>query len=115
MKRTIQNPEYFEGKIIDTTKWIMPPGWNVCAKTGKFMNEDNLCNTFSHYLYEKTFLIDNGIYIENANWLSDEGYEEIIITLETIGAPTPLELCGHDHTDNITTFCSTRKSCIRRQ
>lgn len=87
MKRTIHNPVAFVGKKLDTTKWNMPEGWNVCAKTGKFMNENDLCNTFSHYLYEKAFLISNNIYVEDAAWLSDEGYDEIMMVLETTLAP----------------------------
>lgn len=84
-KRTIRNPEAFIGKRIDTTKWELPYGYDVCRMTGKFMAEDDLCVTFNHYAFEKSFLVANSIYIEDAEWLSEEGYDLIMAKLEQLG------------------------------
>jgi hypothetical protein len=88
MKRIIRTPEAFEGKRIDTTKWVIPTGWRICRMTGKLLREDDLGVTFRHYLFDKSLLLANGCYVEDADWLSEEGFDLIMTKLEAAGAIT---------------------------
>jgi len=84
-KRTIHNPAAFIGKRIDSTKWVIPSGFERCEITGKLLPVSDLEITFQHYLFDKSFLIANHIYCEDAAWLSEEGYDFIINTLDRLG------------------------------
>lgn len=85
-KRTMHHPESFTGKRIDSTKWIIPAGYERCEMTGKlFAERDLLDYSFAHYFFDRDFLIENRIYCEAAAWLSEEGYYLIIDTLDRLG------------------------------
>ena len=49
------------------------------------MHEDNLTASFFHCAFDRDFLIEHNIYIEDADWLSSDGYDEIMTTLENLG------------------------------
>lgn len=97
-KRNMLNPDAFVGKRIDMyTAWNIPDGYAVCAMTGKFDRCENLSVTFPHYLFDKTFLKTHGIYVEDADWLSAEGYDEIIDVLDRLGMlSTYLDALEHE-------------------
>lgn len=84
-KRTIRNPQAFVGKVIDSTKWNVPEGYDKCEMTGKLHPYSALERTFEHHFFDRQFLIDNHIYCEDAAWLSDEGYDLIIAKLDELG------------------------------
>lgn len=84
-KRTIHAIGAFTGKRIDPTKWEIPSGYERCEITGKLHPESELEITFQHYLFDKAFLIATGIYCEDAAWLSEEGFDFILGTLDTLG------------------------------
>lgn len=67
------------------TAWNIPDGYAICAMTGKFDRFENLSVTFPHHLFDRDFLKANGIYVEDADWLSAEGYDEIIDVLDRLG------------------------------
>ena len=85
VKRTMRNPEAFVGKMIDSTKWNIPEGYERCELTGKLYREDDMTVSFPHYFFDKAFLREHRIYVEDAAWLSDEGYDIIMATLEKLG------------------------------
>lgn len=85
MKRNINNPEKFIGKKINLNKWNLPEGYNVCEKTRKFYAESDLGVTFAHHTFDRNWLIEKHIYIEDAAWLSAEGYDEIMDVLKREG------------------------------
>ena len=84
-KRTIHSIGAFTGKRIDPTKWTIPTGYERCEITGKLLPESELEITFQHYLFDKAFLTVNGIYCEDAAWLSQEGFDHILGTLDRLG------------------------------
>lgn len=84
-KRTIRNIDAFIGKRISSVHWVIPPGYATCEITGKLHPESALEVTFQHYLFDKEFLVTNHIYCEDAAWLSAEGYDFIIATLDRLG------------------------------
>ncbi len=84
-KRTIKTPAAYQGKRLDPNKWTMPSGWGLCRMTGKFLPFEQLENTFPHHAFDKSVLVENGIYIEDADLLSDEGFDQIMAVLEKIG------------------------------
>lgn len=73
------------GKRIDPNKWKLPEGFKTCAMTGKLHPECALECSFSHWAFERSFLIEHGICIEDADWLSEEGYDLIMAKLESLG------------------------------
>ena len=81
-KRIIKHPERFEGKRIDPNKWILPPYWHLCRQTSRLYHENDLLVTFSSYRYERLWLRSVGIYADDADWLCEDGYEEILAILE---------------------------------
>jgi len=81
-KRTIHTIGAFVGKQIDPTKWEIPSGYERCEITGKLHPESELEITFQHYLFDKAFLTANGIYCEDAAWLSAEGFDHILGVLD---------------------------------
>jgi hypothetical protein len=84
-KRTIRNPEKWIGKRINTVKWNIPCGYEICRQTGKLYPESQLLSSFNHHLFERPWLRANGIFVEDADWLSDDGYDEIVSVLEKAG------------------------------
>jgi hypothetical protein len=85
MKRQIRNPQAWIGKRINLCTWEIPDGYHLCAKTGKLHAEDDLLVTFAHHTFEREWLISKRIYIEDADWLSSEGYDEIMDVLKREG------------------------------
>lgn len=85
MKRTIRNPQKFIGKKLNPGKWNLPESYVLCAKTGKLCKEADAIITFSHWMFNRKFLTANNIYVEDAQWLSEEGYDEIVAVLERTG------------------------------
>lgn len=84
-KRTLRNPAAWLGKRIDLDKWTLPKRiYVLCRKTGKLMREDDSV-TFAHTLFSTDWLIRRGIYIEDADWLSEEGLFEIYDVLKREG------------------------------
>jgi hypothetical protein len=84
-KRTIRHPEAFVGKVVNANKWNIPEGYAQCAMTYKLFPYNQLEVTFDHTKFEKAFLISNHIYVECAEWLSEEGYFEIMGVLQKVG------------------------------
>lgn len=84
-RRTMHNPAAFIGKRIDPLRWEIPAGYHLCRKTGKLHHEDDLLVTFDHTRFERSFLREHGILVEDAEWLSEEGYDEIMDVLERLG------------------------------
>jgi hypothetical protein len=85
MTRQMRNPEKFEGKKVTVGKWIIPDGWAVCAMTGELYREADCLISFPHYRFDRQFLLDNDIYVEDAEWLSEKGYYQIVDVLERLG------------------------------
>lgn len=86
IKRTMHNPTAFLGKRIDETKWIITDArYQVCRMTYKLFDTAAGDPSFGHYHFEKQFLLDNGIYVEDAEYLSLEGFAQIQQALEDLG------------------------------
>ena len=81
-KHTIKTPSKWIGKKVDTNKWSIPQGYHLCAKTGKLFAEDDLLVTFAHWLFDRSWLVAKGIMVEDADWLSEEGFFEIADVLK---------------------------------
>jgi hypothetical protein len=77
--------KHYTGKRVDLMKWQLPEGYETCELTGKLYPQSELEISFPHYLFDKKMLIANGIYVEDASWLSEEGYGIILTKLENIG------------------------------
>ena len=84
-KRTMKNPSKWEGKKISRAKWTIPEGYQVCAWTGKLYREEKLMITFSDWRLSNEFLAENHIAVCDADWLSDEGFREIMDILKAAG------------------------------
>lgn len=84
-RQTMHNPNAFLGKRVDTTRWIIPDGYVKCAMTGKLCTEEQASISFAHWMFEREFLIENGIYVEDADWLCEEGYDLIMAKLDELG------------------------------
>jgi hypothetical protein len=87
VKRKMHNPAAFVGQRINLTKWQLPRNaeYAICRMTGKLMHMDDLGVTFWHQAFERSFLSKHGIMIEDADWLSEEGYEAIMNKLVSLG------------------------------
>lgn len=81
----LQHPEAFTGKIVDSTKWIIPDGYATCAVTGKFYPFDQLSITFAHWVFSRDFRIQHDLNCEDADWLSEEGYYILMSKLQQLG------------------------------
>lgn len=84
-KRTMTNPSKWIGKKVNPNKWQIPEGYQLCAKTGKMYAETSLWITFAHWFFDRSWLIEKGIMVEDAAWLSEEGYDEIMDVLKREG------------------------------
>ncbi len=80
---------YYTGKRVDSTKWIIPEGYGFCAITGKMLPESELLVTFAHHHFtreQRALLGAWGVgWCEDADWLSEEGYEVIMSRVEACG------------------------------
>lgn len=87
-KKTMTDKQaaYFVGKRVDSVKWNIPEGYEICAITGKFHRESSLLVTFAHHHFTRSQLAQLGAYgvgwCEDADWLSEEGYEQIMSRVE---------------------------------
>lgn len=77
--------KHLTGKRVDLNKWHLPEGYWTCELTGKLYPEAQLECSFPHYLFDRDMLVANRIYVEDAAWLSNEGYEIILTKLKNIG------------------------------
>lgn len=78
-KRQMRNPQAHVGKVIRSGRWQIPDDYACCAMTGKLHRTANLeCTVYVREVFGKQFLLDNGIYVEEADWLSEEGYGQIM-------------------------------------
>ena len=84
-KRTMTNPNKWIGKKVNPNKWAIPEGYELCAKTGKFFAKDDLLITFAHWMFDRSWLIEKNIMVEDADWLCEEGYYQIIDVLKREG------------------------------
>lgn len=85
-KRTMRHPERFVGKRVDSTRWLIPDGYVQCAFTGKLCREDDALVTFDHWAFSREERLAMRIWhVEDASWLSEEGYDAILAVLETHG------------------------------
>lgn len=84
-KLTMHNPHQFVGKRIDPNRWEIPPNYARCAMTGKLHPIDALVITFRHHIFQWDWLVAHGIAIEDAAWLSNEGYDQIMDVLKREG------------------------------
>jgi hypothetical protein len=86
---TAKQIAYFIGKRVDSVKWNIPEGYGFCAITAKFMPESELLVTFAHHHFTKAQRAELGAYgvgwCEDAEWLSEEGYEQIMSRVEACG------------------------------
>lgn len=57
----------------------------LCRKTGKLVREADALVTFRHYIFDRQWLIAKHIYIEDADWLTEEGWNEIVDVLKQEG------------------------------
>lgn len=80
---------YLTGKRVDSMKWIIPDGYGFCAITGKMLPESELLVTFAHHHFtreQRSLLGAWGVgWCEDADWLSEEGYEVIMTRVEVCG------------------------------
>lgn len=79
-KRNMHNPAAFIGKRIDITKWniIDPYGeYAICTWTGKLMRADS-GDSFDNYPFNSDWLKQHNVYVEAAEYLSVEGYEQLV-------------------------------------
>lgn len=81
-KRHLRHPEKWIGCRIDTTKWIVPDGYVLCDHTGKLYPEEQALLTFAHWVFERDELRTMGIHTEDASWLSEDGYYQILDILD---------------------------------
>jgi hypothetical protein len=77
--------KHLTGKRIDLNKWYLPEGYEVCEITGKMHPVSELETSFPHYLFDREMLVTNRIYVEDAAWLSEEGYGIVLTKLGNIG------------------------------
>lgn len=85
-KRTMRHPEKWLGRRVDFTKWIVPDGYVRCEFTGKLCRENEALVTFDHWALTRDQRVQLGIWhVEDASWLSDEGYDGIMSLLERAG------------------------------
>lgn len=84
-KRNMTNPAAFIGKRVDPSRWTIPAGYDRCEMTGKLYPHNQLEHTFRHWVFNRDFLAENGIYVEDAAWLSAEGYDLIMTKLDDLG------------------------------
>lgn len=87
-KRTMRNPEAFIGKAVDTRKWNIPgldDRYAICRYTGKLFDCWNTGATFNHHAFNRDWLINNGLYVEDAEWLSDEGFDQMMMQFDKLG------------------------------
>lgn len=82
---TAKQIAHLTGKRINLNKWHLPEEYELCELTGKMLPMSELEISFPHHLFDRDMLIENGIYVEDAAWLSEEGYGIILTTLENIG------------------------------
>ena len=84
--RVMHNPDAFVGKVVDGVFWAVPEGYVKCAITGKLhKEEDAYISCYVRFAFSREFLSSNGIYVEEADWLSEEGYDIVISTLDRLG------------------------------
>lgn len=85
-KRVMRNPERFIGKRINGLIWSEPDGYCRCAITGKFHRQDDaMISCYVRHFIDRKVLSANGIYVEEADWLSQEGYDIVLSTIERLG------------------------------
>lgn len=85
MKKTMSAAQaaHLTGKRVNRDKWQLPDGFAVCAVTDKMLPESELLVTFQdgHLTAERWALV--GPRIEDADWLSEEGYG---LLMDRVGA-----------------------------
>jgi hypothetical protein len=86
---------FYTGKRIDTVKWVMPEGYDVCRKTYKMLPVDDLLVTFPSPAFTNEQLREIG-GVEDAEPLSQDGYEMIMMEVEARGWKPLIE----DYYDN---------------
>lgn len=84
-KQNLINPEHHIGKRLDPNKWNIPDGYVLCRKTGMLVREQDALITFFHWAFDRQWLIEKNIYVEDADWLTLRGYEEIMEVLRREG------------------------------
>lgn len=84
--RVMQHPEKWIGKRVDGIKWAIPDGFVKCAITNKLYRErDAYLSCYVRFFIDRSVLSVNGIYVEEADWLSEEGYHIVLDTIERLG------------------------------
>jgi hypothetical protein len=85
-KRVMRNPEKWIGKRVNGLTWAVPDGFVKCAITHKLCREnDAFISCYVRFFIERAVLSANGIYVEEADWLSEEGYSIVLDTVERLG------------------------------
>jgi hypothetical protein len=84
-RMTVKQIKHYTGKRVNSVKWQIPDGYERCAMTGKMYPDTLLEVSFPHTLFDRDMLLSNHIYVEDAEWLSQEGFELILMKLEQIG------------------------------
>lgn len=85
-KRVMRNPDKWVGKRVDGVLWDIPEGYVRCAITHKLCREqDAYISCYVRFFVDRTILSANGIYVEEADWLSEEGYCIVLDTVERLG------------------------------
>ncbi len=84
-KKLMRHPERFVGKVIDTTKWIVPDAYERCVVTGKLHRRDDLEYSLDHWAFDKQWLKARHIYFEDAEYMSEEGWIIVERVLEREG------------------------------
>ncbi len=84
-KKAIKNPEKHIGKRVNPNKYVIPEGYVLCAMTGKFYAERDAEISFAHWAFDSKWLRQRHIYIEDADWLSQDGYDRIMDVLKDEG------------------------------
>ena len=87
IKRNIHNYEHFIGKVINPMCWEYDSDkYERCAITGKlYPIEDVSISSYHRFNVSKQILLENSIYCEEAECLSQEGYDIIVDKLEELG------------------------------
>lgn len=80
---------FYTGKRVSRDIWTIPEGYGICTITWKMLPESELMVTFAHTHFSNEQLAQLGAWgvgwCECAEWLSEEGYQQIMARVEACG------------------------------
>lgn len=80
---------FYTGKRVSRDTWLIPEGYGICTITHKMLPEAELMVTFAHHQFTTDQLAQLGAWGEGwcecAEWLSEDGYQQIMARVEACG------------------------------